>query len=121
MSVAASYCRNSDTPRQGFSVCSALPAGSASRAQDMACDLHQDPRLPMLTIVVTGRNDDYGGDFRRRLFRTAEFNARRLTEAGHDFEYLWVEWNPLLDVPLLSEEFVQRVPHARAIVVPKGI
>src|SRR5262249_28294296 len=38
-----------------------------------------------------------------------------------DFEYLLAEWNPLPDRPLLSEEFVHRVPNARAVIIPAEI
>jgi hypothetical protein len=77
----------------------------------------------MLTIIVSGRNDDYGKDFRERLFRTALHNSALLQSqsAGVEFEYLLAEWNPLPDRPLLAEEFVSRVPNARAVVVPPAI
>ena len=75
----------------------------------------------MLTVIVAGRNDDYGKDFRERLFRTALHNSGLLHHAGIDFEYLLAEWNPLQDRPPLSEEFVARVPNARAVIVPPDI
>src|SRR6476660_6601143 len=75
----------------------------------------------MLTIIVAGRNDDYGKDFRERLFRTAGHNSSILREAKVDFEYFLAEWNPISGRPLLSEEFVKRVPDARAIVIPSPI
>jgi hypothetical protein len=76
---------------------------------------------PLVTIVVAGRNDDYGGDFRARLFRSASHNVAMLQQAGVPFEYLLVEWNPLSDRPLLSDEFTRRVPSSRAIVAPSAI
>jgi hypothetical protein len=75
----------------------------------------------MLTVIVTGRNDDYGKDFRKRLFRTALHNSALLEQEGIDFEYILAEWNPLPDRPPLAEEFVERVPNARAIVIPPQI
>src|SRR5262245_58074702 len=75
----------------------------------------------MLTIIVAGRNDDYGKDFRERLFRTAGHNSELLSDAKIDFEYILAEWNPIADRPLLSEEFVERVPNARSIVIPASI
>jgi hypothetical protein len=75
----------------------------------------------MLTIIVSGRNDDYGQDFRERLFRTALHNAALLSTAGIDFEYFLAEWNPLPDRPPLSEEFVSVVPNARAVIIPAAI
>jgi hypothetical protein len=76
---------------------------------------------PLVTIVVAGRNDDYGGDFRARLFRTVAHNVQLLEQARLPFEYVLVEWNPLADRALLSEEFTQRVPSSRAIVVPAAV
>ena len=49
----------------------------------------------MLTVIVAGRNDDYGKDFRSRLFRTALHNSALLNAAGIQFEYILAEWNPL--------------------------
>lgn len=75
-------------------------------------------RPPAVAVVVAGRNDDYGGDFRARLLRTAAHNVELLGAAGFTWEYLLVEWNPLPDRPLLSAEFTERVPGSRALVVP---
>jgi hypothetical protein len=75
----------------------------------------------MITIVVAGRNDDYGGNFAQRLLRTAEHNSSLLSAAGIQFEYFLAEWNPVPDRPWLSKEFVRRIPNARAIVVPEEI
>jgi len=79
------------------------------------------PGTPLVTIVVAGRNDDYGSDFRARLFRAACHNVRLLEQAGVPFEYLLVEWNPLPDRPLLSEEFTRVVPSSRAIVASPAV
>jgi hypothetical protein len=75
----------------------------------------------MITVIVAGRNDDYGKDFRERLFRTALHNSALLEAAGIRFEYMLAEWNPLPDRPPLSEEFVARVPNARAVIVPPEV
>lgn len=71
---------------------------------------------PRLSLVLTGRNDDHGGDFAARLFRAADHNRRLLAAAGIDFEYVWVEWNPVAGKPLLADEVVARIPEARAYV-----
>lgn len=64
---------------------------------------------PYLTLVVTGRNDDFGGDFNTRFFRALRFNHDRLTEAGVSHEFVFVEWCPIEGRPylatLLSREF----------------
>jgi hypothetical protein len=76
---------------------------------------------PSISVVVAGRNDDYGGDFRDRLLRTAAHNTTLLTRAGLTFEYLLVEWNPVPDRDLLAHEFVSNVPGARVIVAPSAV
>jgi hypothetical protein len=75
----------------------------------------------MISIITAARNDDYGGNFRERFFRAAEHNAALLADAGIPFEYMLAEWNPLPDRPLLSEEFMRRIPEGRAIVIPPEI
>src|SRR5262245_8551359 len=57
---------------------------------------------PYLSIVVTGRNDDLGGDFKGRFFRALEFNHRELAAAGVPHEVIFVEWSPIADRPLLA-------------------
>ena len=50
---------------------------------------------PYLSIVVTGRNDDFGGDFNGRFFRALRFNHDELTRAGISYELVFVEWRPI--------------------------
>ncbi len=57
---------------------------------------------PYLTLVFTGRNDDFGGDFNKRFFRALRFNHERLTEAGVAHEFVFVEWRPLDGRPYLA-------------------
>ena len=71
----------------------------------------------MISIVVSGRNDDYAGGFSERLFRTARYNSGLLRRVGVPHEWLLVEWNPVSGRPLLAERFVTDIPHARAVVV----
>jgi hypothetical protein len=75
----------------------------------------------LLSIVVAGRNDDYGGGFRERLLRASTHNSRQLTAAGIPHEFVFVEWNPLPDRPLLSADYTRLVPHSRAYVVGPDI
>jgi hypothetical protein len=58
---------------------------------------------PFLSIVLTGRNDDYGRDFKERFLRTVRFNARELAARGIDHEFVFVEWAPLPNRPLLLD------------------
>ena len=72
------------------------------------------PPLPYLTIVVSGRNDDFGGDFNGRFFRALRFNHTHLAAAGVSHEFVFVEWRPLPGRPLLAtrlaEEFAAFEP-----------
>jgi hypothetical protein len=56
-----------------------------------------------LSIVVTGRNDNYGGDFNERFFAALRFNHARLSERGVRCEVIFVEWNPVANRPYLAE------------------
>lgn len=75
----------------------------------------------MISIVVTGRNDDYGEDFTERLLRASAHNAALLGAAGVDFEYLLIEWNPVPGRALLADPFTARVPASRALVVDPAV
>ena len=67
-----------------------------------------------VSIVVTGRNDNYGGDFNERLFTALRFNYERLTERGVECEVIFVEWNPIPDRPTLSELLAREFPDLTA-------
>lgn len=58
--------------------------------------------LPYLSLIVTGRNDDFGGDFNGRFFRALRFNHEQLTAAGVPHEFVFVEWRPLPGRPYLA-------------------
>jgi hypothetical protein len=64
---------------------------------------------PYVSIVVTGRNDNFGGDFNGRFFRALRFNHEQLTLAGIPYEVVLVEWRPVPAKPhlasLLEAEF----------------
>jgi hypothetical protein len=57
---------------------------------------------PYLTIIATGRNDDFGGDFNGRFFRALHFNHQQLVAAGISHEFVFVEWRPNDKRPLLA-------------------
>ena len=57
---------------------------------------------PYLTIIATGRNDDFGGDFNGRFFRALHFNHQQLAAAGIAHEFVFVEWRPIENSPLLA-------------------
>ena len=57
---------------------------------------------PYLTIIVTGRNDDFGGDFNSRFFSALRFNHDCLRTAGITHEFVFVEWRPVDGKPYLA-------------------
>ncbi len=65
---------------------------------------------PYISIILTGRNDDFGGDFNVRLFRALEFNHQRLNERGVPHEFVFVEWRPVPGKLLLAEVLADRYP-----------
>lgn len=80
-----------------------------------------DAQTPYLSIVVTGRNDGYGGDFLGRFLATLHFNHAELSARGVPHEFVLVEWGPPPGRPLLADEVAANEPAAaaalRAIVV----
>jgi hypothetical protein len=65
---------------------------------------------PALSIVLTGRNDDHGVDFRTRFFRTLRFNAEQLTARGIAHEFVFVEWAPPSHRPRLVDLVFDAIP-----------
>ncbi len=59
--------------------------------------------LPLLSIIVTGRNDDYGGDFSHRLQSSVRWWSHHLQLYKIFAEYIFVNWNPLPDKPSLVD------------------
>jgi predicted O-methyltransferase YrrM/tetratricopeptide (TPR) repeat protein len=69
------------------------------------------PPLRELEIVLSGRNDDYGGeDFHERMLTVAAFNHDRLVEAGVPHRFTLVEWNPPAGRPTLIDRLRERLP-----------
>jgi hypothetical protein len=64
--------------------------------------INETSRHPYLSVVVTTRNDDHGGDPLKRLQAFVNcFDAQART-AGLDAEVIVVEWNPPEDKPRVS-------------------
>jgi hypothetical protein len=63
-----------------------------------------------ISIVLTGRNDGYGGDFLARFFRTLRFNHRQLAQRQIAYELVFVEWAPPRDAPRLFDLVFDAVP-----------
>jgi hypothetical protein len=63
----------------------------------------QHTQAPLVSVVLTGRNDGYGGDFVGRFLRTLGFNHQQLNERGVPHEFVFIEWAPPRGAPLLAE------------------
>ncbi len=66
--------------------------------------------VPYLSIVLTGRNDNFGGDFNQRLFSALAYNHRLLAEARVEYELVFVEWRPVSGRMLLVDFIRQQLP-----------
>lgn len=71
---------------------------------------------PYLSVVLTGRNDNYGGDFNERFLRALGFNHRHLAEAGIDYEVVFVEWAPVAGRPYLAELLAEQLPEMASTI-----
>ena len=65
---------------------------------------------PSLSIVVTGRNDEYGGRFASRFFRVLTWNLELLEARNLAVEVRLVEWDPVAGRPRLAEQLLTSVP-----------
>ena len=74
-----------------------------------------------LSIVLTGRNDEYGIDFKNRFVRTLAFNHAELAARGIDFEVIFVEWAPPPARPLLIDIALNSIPQMRDDLLFRGI
>ena len=68
------------------------------------------PEAPPLSIVVTRRHDDYGGDRPARVFRALGFNHEKLAARAVPHEIVFVEWNPVPGKRLLAEQIEAALP-----------
>jgi hypothetical protein len=73
------------------------------------------------SIILTGKNDNYGGHFDERLILTTKYNTKKLKKAGVDCEIIFVEWNPIEGKPLLSEKLVDTFEDIKCYVVKEDV
>jgi hypothetical protein len=66
---------------------------------------------PYLSVVVTSRNDNHGGDLLRRFGYFQETLLEQAIEFDLPMELIVVDWNPPPDRPPLEQ--MLRVPHGR--------
>src|SRR2546427_12306191 len=77
-------------------------------AHSGATGVNGHPPDPYLSVVVTTRNDDHGGDPLKRLQAFVNTLAAQCARTGLDAEVIVVEWNPPDDRPRVHE--LLRVP-----------
>jgi len=80
-----------------------------------------DGRAPYLSVVYTGRNDGFGGDFNNRFFRALRFNHERLTAAGVHYDIVFVEWRPVPRKPLLADLLRAELPDIDPLLTTIGV
>ena len=69
---------------------------------------------PALSIVFTGRHDNYGGDFNQRFFTALRFNHAQLAARGVACEFVFVEWSPVPGRPYLADLLAGEFPELGA-------
>lgn len=74
-------------------------------------------KVDRFSMVVVGRNDNYGGDFTERLKRTIDWNYNHVPNC----ELIYVEWNRIEDRPSDTEWISQRYPNSKCFIVPNVI
>jgi len=59
----------------------------------------------MVSLITSGRNDDYGKGFMNRFYTSVSKNLESLNKLNIEYEYLIVEWNPFNPYLIYSNEF----------------
>jgi hypothetical protein len=80
-------------------------------------DFSRKENVNSLSIVVVGRNDNYGGDFSLRLKTTFDWNLGLFPNA----ELIYVEWNPIEENESDCPWIVAAYPNAKCYIVPNEI
>src|SRR5882672_7207788 len=70
-----------------------------------------------ISIIVVGRNDNYGGDFSLRLKITMDWNLKQLPGA----ELIYVEWNRIREKERDCEWIEKRYPAARCYSISNEV
>lgn len=80
-------------------------------------DFSRKEKVNGITVVVVGRNDNYGGDFSLRLKTTFEWNLRHLPNP----ELIYIEWNPMEGKASDCIWITEKYPQAKCYIVPPTI
>lgn len=70
-----------------------------------------------MSMVVVGRNDNYGGDFSARVQATVEWHMNNIP----NLELIYIEWNQLPDKPSDAEYFAKTYENSKSFIVPNSI
>ncbi len=77
-------------------------------------DFSEKEKVKSISVIVVGRNDNYGGDFSKRLQITLDWNLSQLPNA----ELIYVEWNQIKERPSDCEWIVKKYSNAKCYIVP---
>lgn len=82
-------------------------------------------KRPYISIVVVGRNDNYGGDFKKRLQNFITWNHEQLLTNGISAEIVFVNYNPLKSEAAI-QDFINwpsstDIVPIRVITVPNSV
>lgn len=69
------------------------------------------------SMIVVGRNDNYGGDFTDRLKATMDWNYKHLPNC----ELIYIEWNAIEDRATDTDWIAERYPNSKCFIVPQSI
>ncbi|MFA5782689.1 MAG: hypothetical protein WC868_10535, partial [Bacteroidales bacterium] len=80
-------------------------------------DFSKKEKINSISVIVVGRNDNYGGDFSLRLQTTLDWNLKHLPNP----ELIYVEWNQIKERPSNCNWIAERYPNAKCYIVPDEI
>jgi hypothetical protein len=80
-------------------------------------DFSKKDKAKSISIVVVGRNDNYGGDFSTRLKTTIDWNLSRFPNS----ELIYIEWNPLEDKASDTIWMSERYPNGKFFIIPNDV
>jgi hypothetical protein len=80
-------------------------------------DFSNKNKLENISIVVVGRNDNYGGNFSERLRLSIDWNYANLPNP----ELIYVEWNIVKDKPSDTEWISERYPNSKSYIIDEDI
>ncbi len=74
-----------------------------------------------ISVVMIGRNDEYEPGWSERLKSVIEYNRVHAQNAGISLQFVFVEWNPPADRPLLAYDLTRGHADTTVVVVPRTI